>query len=151
MVPRFPVPGLARQFGTDFHTLTCRRWRGGPTVAERAVALDRLAGSLFLAVVLLGSVWVADRAGLLTLPAVAESAQASSRELAAESAPAERPLNAAEVRQVQRNLKALGFDPGPVDGVAGRRTLSALNAYLASAGQGTALKVTHASAAGLLQ
>ena len=30
---------------------------------------------------------------------------------------------------VQTRLKESGFDPGPIDGLAGKRTLAALNAY----------------------
>jgi hypothetical protein len=38
-------------------------------------------------------------------------------------------LTQADVRTVQTRLKLAGFDPGPIDGLAGKRTLSALNAY----------------------
>lgn len=38
-------------------------------------------------------------------------------------------LTRREIRALQSELKRRGFDPGPIDGVAGRRTLSALNAY----------------------
>lgn len=38
-------------------------------------------------------------------------------------------LNRSDIRDVQTQLKLKGFDPGPIDGIAGRRTLSALNAY----------------------
>jgi hypothetical protein len=38
-------------------------------------------------------------------------------------------LSPSEVRDVQTRLKSKGFDPGPIDGVLGKRTLSALNAY----------------------
>jgi len=38
-------------------------------------------------------------------------------------------LGAAQIRAIQTRLKLMGFNPGPVDGIAGRRTLSALNAY----------------------
>jgi hypothetical protein len=38
-------------------------------------------------------------------------------------------LSRSEIRAVQTQLKRKGFDPGPVDGIAGKRTLSALNAY----------------------
>lgn len=36
---------------------------------------------------------------------------------------------AAELRQVQEQLRELGFEPGPADGVMGRRTKTALQAY----------------------
>lgn len=38
-------------------------------------------------------------------------------------------LTPADIRDVQTALKRKGFDPGPIDGIAGKRTLSALNAY----------------------
>jgi hypothetical protein len=38
-------------------------------------------------------------------------------------------LSPSDIRIVQTRLKENGFDPGPIDGVAGRRTLAALNAY----------------------
>ena len=61
------------------------------------------------------------------------------------------PLTSAEVRLLQRKLKALGFDPGGIDGIPGRRTLSALNAYLAGAKLDTVTRVNRASAARLLK
>ena len=38
-------------------------------------------------------------------------------------------LSPSDVRMVQARLKENGFDPGPIDGIAGQRTLAALNAY----------------------
>lgn len=38
-------------------------------------------------------------------------------------------LSPSDIRMVQTRLKDSGFDPGPIDGVAGKRTLAALNAY----------------------
>jgi hypothetical protein len=152
MGSRFPLPGFARQFSTDLRTLTARRWRGGPTLSQRALALDRLAGSLFLVCLAATSLWVADRAGLLTLPVVAESAQAATSDPGAiDPALAAKPLTSAEVRLVQRKLKSLGFDPGAIDGVPGRHTLAALNAYLAAASLGRASQINRSSAASLLE
>ena len=152
MGPRFPVPGFARQFCTDVRTLTCGRWRGGPTLSERALALDRVAGSLFLVCLVATSLWVADRAGLLTLPVVAESAQAATGDPAMlDPAIGAKPLTSAEVRLLQRKLKSLGFDPGAVDGVPGRHTLAALNAYLTAASLGRVSQLNRAAAAGLLE
>jgi hypothetical protein len=39
------------------------------------------------------------------------------------------PLKADEIRELQGKLKALSFDPGPVDGVVGPMTLSAVRKY----------------------
>lgn len=38
-------------------------------------------------------------------------------------------LSPSDIRTVQTRLKENGFDPGPIDGLAGKRTLAALNAY----------------------
>lgn len=38
-------------------------------------------------------------------------------------------LSPSDIRTVQTRLKEGGFDPGPIDGLAGKRTLAALNAY----------------------
>jgi hypothetical protein len=152
MGPRFPLSGFARQFRTDLRTLTSRRWRGGPTLSQRALALDRVAGSVFMLCLVVTSVWAADRADLLTLPVVAESAQAATSDPAAlDPAIAAKPLTSAEIRLVQRKLKSLGFDPGAIDGVPGRRTLTALNAYLASAKVGRVSQVNRAAVASLLE
>lgn len=152
MGPRFPLSGFARQFRTDLRTLTSRRWRGGPTLSQRALALDRVAGTLFLVCVTVASLWLADRTDLM--PPVADSAQAATEApvTAADPALATAPLTSAEVRLLQRKLKSLGFDPGGIDGIPGRRTLAALNAYLLAAGKtDTVTQVTRASAASLLE
>jgi hypothetical protein len=57
----------------------------------------------------------------------------------AESAPSAAPpsqLAAAEVREVQGRLRALGFNPGPVDGTAGPQTMAAVKQYQQSRGLG---------------
>ncbi|WP_348674442.1 peptidoglycan-binding domain-containing protein [uncultured Abyssibacter sp.] len=38
-------------------------------------------------------------------------------------------MNRDTIRRLQQALKARGFEPGPVDGVIGRRTMEAVNAY----------------------
>jgi hypothetical protein len=47
-----------------------------------------------------------------------------------------------DIRMVQARLKESGFDPGPIDGVAGKRTLAALNAYRQSIGLSPVLTVS---------
>jgi hypothetical protein len=121
-------------------------------LSERALSLDRIAGSLFLVCLMAVAIMGVDRSGLLKLPEVAESAQAATGSPAVlDPAWAARPLTSAEVRLLQRNLKALGFDPGAIDGVPGRHTLDALNAYLAGAKLDTVTKINRASIAGLLE
>ena len=77
---------------------------------------------MFVVCVIVMSLWVADQAGLLTLPVVAESAQAATGgQGVLDPAVVARPLTSPEVRLVQRKLKSLGFDPGAIDGVPGRQ------------------------------
>jgi peptidoglycan hydrolase-like protein with peptidoglycan-binding domain len=45
------------------------------------------------------------------------------------------PLSPEEVLEVQTRLQALQFDPGPIDGVAGPRTTSAIQRFQAGKGQ----------------
>lgn len=40
--------------------------------------------------------------------------------------------NTLDARTLQRGLRALGFDPGPIDGIIGPRTLEALDRFLDS-------------------
>jgi len=139
MGARFLPSGFARRFRTDLRTLFCRRIRGAPTLSERAVALDRMAGSTFLICMAIAAVWLASQivpTNPLGVPQVTESAQAAA---APEPGPpalgmeaASGPMSASEIRQLQTRLTALGFDPGPIDGMAGPRTLQALNLYRAS-------------------
>ena len=51
-------------------------------------------------------------------------------------------LSPADIRMVQARLKIGGFDPGPIDGIAGKRTLAALNAYRQSISLSPALIVS---------
>jgi len=41
----------------------------------------------------------------------------------------DRPMAAMDVRNAQSSLKAKGFDPGPIDGIAGPRAVAALKAF----------------------
>lgn len=119
-----------RQLGIDIATLTCRRVRSGPTLAQRAIALDRAVGSAFLACVAVTAFWLANQAlpvDLLRMPLASESAQAAPgapdmvlQELSAEAAA--RPLTRSDIKMLQGRLWSLGFDPGAIDGIAGRRT-----------------------------
>jgi peptidoglycan hydrolase-like protein with peptidoglycan-binding domain len=46
-----------------------------------------------------------------------------------------RPLSRPQVVQLQNQLKALGFNPGPADGMVGPRTVAAARAFQAANGQ----------------
>ncbi|MBL6615626.1 MAG: peptidoglycan-binding protein [Reyranella sp.] len=54
---------------------------------------------------------------------------ATASQPASDAAPGPQPLKADEVREVQRKLRAFGFDPGPIDGTTGRRTATAVMRY----------------------
>lgn len=57
----------------------------------------------------------------------------------------DRPLSADEVRELQERLKALGFDPGFIDGIPGPQTTAAIRRFEASASlpaQGNTDRVT---------
>jgi Putative peptidoglycan binding domain len=54
-------------------------------------------------------------------------------------------LSRSDIRTVQARLKAKGFNPGPIDGIAGERTLSALNTYRQSIRLSPALAVNRES------
>jgi putative peptidoglycan binding protein len=45
------------------------------------------------------------------------------------------PLSREGIREVQKRLAGFGFDPGPIDGVAGRKTEQATQRYLETRGQ----------------
>ena len=63
----------------------------------------------------------------VTLPGPAEVSSASQIPLLGQ--PPSPPLNADEIRELQGKLKALGFDPGAIDGVVGPMTTSAVRKY----------------------
>jgi hypothetical protein len=58
-------------------------------------------------------------------------------------------LSRSDIRAVQTQLKLKGFNPGPIDGIAGERTLSALNAYRQSVRLSPAQAVSRETVAGL--
>ena len=159
MRTRSSLFGLASQFQTDLQTLTCSRFRGGPSISERAVALDRLAGSTLLAGVAAAGFWLVAQTlplSQLQLPAVADSAHAAAapapsvdlQRLSAEAAA--EPLSSGDIRQLQSRLQRMGFNPGVVDGIVGGRTLDALNRYRATKDLARVWQVDRGAAADLL-
>jgi hypothetical protein len=155
---RFPFFGFARQFQTDLLVLARCGSHRRARVTERIVALDRLAGTALLGATGLLLVWVvATQSTLLDItsavassayqatfgPSQAEAGRLDPKNLAA-------PLTAHDVRLLQSRLKQLGFDPGAIDGVAGKRTLDALNLYRATKSLERAPGIDRATIAGLL-
>lgn len=59
---------------------------------------------------------------VVSYPAPQPKREADSQEVAS----TKRPLTREEIRQMQRRLKAAGFDPGPVDGILGPKTKAVL-------------------------
>ena len=155
---RFPRFSFARRFKADVQTLFCRQIRGGPAMSDRLLALDRIAGSIFVLCVALTAIWFGTQMmspASLKMPPVAESAQAASGALGLEvekrvvEAAAE-PMTEDDIRKLQNWLVMLGFDPGPVDGRAGPRTLNAFNQYRASKNLDPVPRIDRANAAELL-
>lgn len=66
-------------------------------------------------------------ASLSDVPVAAPSQPAA--EAPAQPAPGPQPLRPDEVREVQQKLRGFGFDPGPLDGTTGRRTVAAVMRY----------------------
>jgi Putative peptidoglycan binding domain len=63
-------------------------------------------------------------------PASAPAALAADKPPApVEATPSDAPLRRDEVREIQTRLRSLGFNPGPVDGTAGRMTEGAVRRY----------------------
>lgn len=128
-----PMSGFARQFKTDLQVLTRAGDYRNARLTDRAVALDRIAGTsvLFCAAALL--TWlVATQTALLDIPsAMASTAYQATfgTQFNPDETLAAKPMKARDIRVMQRKLKQLGFDPGAIDGVAGKRTLEALNRY----------------------
>jgi hypothetical protein len=52
-----------------------------------------------------------------------------------EARPSESPLQSNDVREIQAKLRSFGFNPGPVDGTAGRLTEVAVRRYQQARGQ----------------
>jgi len=71
----------------------------------------------------------------VTAPAPQDVAAVPNDPPAAVPAPAPPPLSREGIREVQQRLAGFGFNPGPVDGVAGRRTEEATQRYLETRGQ----------------
>lgn len=155
---RSAFSGLVGRFHSDIHTLTHKRDDRRIRLGDRLVALDRIAGTTFLGcVMVLALSLLSQTVGPLTVPgAIADSedgttAAAPKPDLnASDARVATAPLTSTDARRLQAKLKGLGFDPGPIDGMAGRRTLDALNRYRETRQLSRASHIDHASVADLL-
>jgi hypothetical protein len=134
MVYHLRSPGFARQLDTDLHTLVHRGNDRRVSFGDRLVALDRIAGTTLIACTMVAALWltsvVAD-SGLLRIPSATADSASTATETQTAHAVADR-LKWSEVRNLQIKLSELGFDAGKPDGIAGARTLDALNRYRAT-------------------
>ena len=131
---RFAPSGFVGQFRVDCRTLTARRSDGGGTFGERLVALDRIAGSTVMLGAVCVAVWIMGQASPMTVLEPASATAATAAPELGLPEPETVPLTSAEVRKIQARLHAFGFSPGRADGIAGGRTLDALNRYRAAKG-----------------
>lgn len=150
---RWHGPALARQLDRDIHTLFLRGKDGRVSFGDRLVALDRIAGTTLMATAMILSVWlmsVAAGTGLLEVPsATADTAEPAIADGQMAGIVADH-LKWSEVRDLQAKLAKLGFDPGRIDGIAGRRTLGALNLYRTAQHLDRASRVDRTTVTGLL-
>lgn len=113
------------------------------------VVLDYMAGTTALVCIAVLSIWLISQVLPMRLgvqSATADVAYAAPYDLLALPVPAT-PVN---LRELQSKLERLGFNPGAVDGIAGGRTLDALNRYRESRNLARASKIDNAATAGLL-
>ncbi len=95
------------------------------------VAVDRMAGTTVIGCVAVLSLWLVSQAIPMWWDGPSASV-GSALEAPRGTLVAAGPLTVAELRTLQSKLEGLGFKPGVVDGIAGGRTLDALNRYRAS-------------------
>lgn len=153
MVSNWRCPAFARQLESDLHTLVHRGKGRRVSFGDRLVALDRIAGTSLIAALMILSVWLMSLAagtGLFQIPsATAESADPATAYPKMAGTAVDH-LKWSEVRDLQAKLAKLGFDPGRIDGIAGRRTLEALNRYRLARHLDRASSVDRTTAADLL-
>lgn len=153
MIYRPRSPGSARQVDTDFHTLIHRAKDRRVTFGDRLLALDRIAGTALIACIMVAIMWlmsVVAGAGLLRIPSATADSAGAVTEAQTAHAVAD-PLKWSEVRKLQTKLSQLGFDPGKFDGIAGPRTLDALNRYRETQSLGRISWVDRTTIADLLE
>jgi hypothetical protein len=113
------------------------------------VAADRMAGTTVIGCVAILSLWLVSQA----IPMWSDSPSAtagSALETPHGTFVAAGPLTVAELRTLQSKLDGLGFKPGVVDGIAGGRTLDALNRYREARMLKRVSKIEYTTVGGLL-
>ena len=113
------------------------------------VAADRIAGTTVIGRAAVLSLWLVSQA--IPMWSDSPSTMAGNALKAPRGAlVAAGPLTVAELRTLQSKLDGLGFKPGVVDGIAGGRTLDALNRYRASRMLKQVSEIEYATVGGLL-
>jgi hypothetical protein len=113
------------------------------------VAADRMAGTTVIGCAALLSLWLVSQA----IPMWWDSPRAtagSALEAPHGTLVAAGPLTVADLRTLQSKLEGLGFKPGVVDGIAGGRTLDALNRYREARTLERVFEIEYATVGGLL-
>ena len=108
-----------------------------------------MAGTTVIGCAALLSLWLVSQAA----PMWSDSPSAlagSALEAAHGTLVAARPLTAVDLRKLQSKLEGLGFKPGIVDGIAGGRTLDALNRYREARMLKPVFEIKYATVGGLL-
>ena len=118
--------GVAKDDGRALYWLEVAALHGeGPVRARAVAAAGRLAPLL-----------PAESAAAMREAARVFSPRAEPRAAPPDLAPTPAlALSAAQIAELQRRLAALGYDPGPADGVAGERTRRAVRRYFADRGR----------------
>jgi len=113
------------------------------------VAMDRMAGTAVIGCVALLSLWLISQA--LQMRSDTADGRASNAMEASYGTldPAGR-LTVSDLRKLQSKLEGLGFEPGVVDGIAGGRTLDALNRYREAEMLERVSEINHATVGALL-
>jgi hypothetical protein len=113
------------------------------------VAADRMAGTTVIGCTALLSLWLVSQAAHTWSDSPNASA-GSALEAPRGALIAAGPLTAVDLRKLQSKLDGLGFKPGIIDGIAGGRTLDALNRYREARMLKPVFEIKYATVGGLL-
>ena len=113
------------------------------------VAADRMAGTTVIGCAALLSLWLVSQAAHMWSDSPSASA-GSALEAAHGTLVAAGPLTVIDLRKLQSKLEGLGFKPGIIDGIAGGRTLDALNRYREARMLKPVFEIKYATVGGLL-
>ena len=92
------------------------------------VAADRMAGTIVIGCTAFLSLWLISQA-MQTWSDIPSATASSTAEASYGTLISVGAMTAFDLRRLQSRLEGLGFKPGVIDGIAGGRTLDALNRY----------------------